>query len=109
MEKRRAAGSGSDGGSGGGGSGSSGGNAGGGSGEGGITVMFTNAQSIVNKVDELRALVAMTKPDVIALTETWTNDSIGNDYLTISDYEIVVRKDREDTDRGRGGGITGVL
>ena len=50
-------------------------------------------------------IVATRKPDVVALTETWTNDDIDNNFLMINGYEIIERKDRADTDRGRGGGI----
>ena len=71
----------------------------------GIRVLFTNAQSIVNKIEELRAVVAMEEPDVVAVTETWTNENIGEEYLQIKGYEIITRKDRNDTDRGRGGGV----
>ena len=58
-----------------------------------ITVMFGNVQSIVNKVDEVRAMMAMEKPDVMAFTETWTHEGIGNEYLDIDGYELVVRAD----------------
>ena len=71
----------------------------------GLRVIFTNAQSINNKIDEMRALVAMKKPDILAITETWTNDSIGNSFLEIDGFEIVAREDRRDTEGGRGGGI----
>ena len=71
----------------------------------GLKVMFANTQSVVNKVDELRAVVSVLKPEVIALTESWTNESIGDDHLVINGYEMVARKDRRDTDRGRGGGL----
>ena len=54
---------------------------------------------------ELRAVVSMKKPDVVALTETWTNDDIDNSFLHIEDYKIMEREDRVDTSRGRGGGI----
>ena len=47
----------------------------------------------------------MKRPDVVALTETWTNVDIDNNFLHISDYEIIEREDRVDTNRGRGGGI----
>ena len=40
--------------------------------------------------------------DIFAITETWTNDSISSDYLNVDGY---VRRDRNATDRGRGGGI----
>ena len=65
---------------------------------------FANVQSVVNKVDELRAMMALLKPDVMAVTESWTHDGIGNEILNINGYEIVARHDRNDTERGRGGG-----
>ena len=73
--------------------------------EKGIKVIFMNAQSIGNKMGELRATVAMMKPDILAVTETWANDATGNPLLGIEGYEIVARCDRNDTGGGRGGGI----
>ena len=67
--------------------------------------MYTNAQSILKKMDELRSYAADRDPDIIMLTETWTNETIGDDFLKISGYEMVARNDREDTAGGRGGGI----
>ena len=52
----------------------------------GVKVVFTNAQSINNKIDEMRALVAINKPDILAITETWTNDSIGDSILEIDGF-----------------------
>ena len=79
---------------------------GGGSGTLGLlNVMYTNCQSVVNKINELRALVAVSDPDVIVLTESWTHDEIAKSYVKIDDYELIVCKNREDTQKGRGGGI----
>ena len=77
----------------------------GGSRQKGVKVLMTNAQSLGNKIDELRTLAAMLEPDVIALTETWTNDTTGNSVWDITGYEILARNDRNDTEGGRGGGI----
>jgi Reverse transcriptase (RNA-dependent DNA polymerase)/Endonuclease-reverse transcriptase len=46
-------------------------------------------------------------PDLILVTETWCNDQITDAYLSLPGYELVneLRKDRYDTDRGRGGGL----
>ena len=71
----------------------------------GIKILFTNAQSIVNKMSEVKAVMATLNPDVFAVTESWTNGDIGNEYLNIRGYELAARRDRNDTDRGRGGGI----
>ena len=70
-----------------------------------IKVMFANVQSIMNKLDEVRAVVQIQSPDIFAVTESWTNDDVGNEVLQIKGYEIIDRLDRNDTDRGRGGGI----
>ena len=70
-----------------------------------LQFLYTNAQSLVNKIEEMRAVVAIDDPDILIITETWTNDSISNDYLVINGYDIIERQDRNDTDRGRGGGI----
>ena len=68
-------------------------------------MLYTNAQSVVNKMAELKVVSSMKRPDVIAVTESWTNEEISDDFLCIEGYELVERKDRGDTDRGRGGGI----
>ena len=70
-----------------------------------IKLMYTNAQSIVNKVSILNALVVDNHPDIIAITESWTHTNINEALLTINGYEIVGRSDRVDTLKGRGGGI----
>ena len=67
--------------------------------------MYTNARSIVNKIDELRIYAKSVNPDVIAITESWTNCNISNHYLQLPNYSIVARHDRNDTANGRGGGI----
>ena len=70
-----------------------------------LRVIFANVQSIVKKMDEVRAVVSIEKPDLIVFTETWANDEIGDAFFVLSGYEMVAREDRNDTERGRGGGI----
>ena len=70
-----------------------------------MKLLYTNAQSIIRKMAELRLVVEMKKPDIIAITETWTHCDIDNSFLHINDYEIIERQDRVDTSGGRGGGI----
>ena len=55
----------------------------GGAAKDGIKVAFANVQSIGNKIDELRAMVAMIKPEIMALTETWAHSDISNEVLNI--------------------------
>ena len=71
---------------------------------GGVNVVFANVQSVVNKVNKVRAIASINNCDILALTETWANEEIGNNLLYIDGYEMVARMDRKDTDRGRGGG-----
>ena len=67
--------------------------------------MYMNARSIVNKIDELKSLVHTTNPDIVCITEAWTNSSISDHYLSIPGFQLVSRFDRNDTQNGRGGGI----
>ena len=67
--------------------------------------MYTNAYSIVGKINELRVIVQDLDPDIVAITEAWTNDSITNSYLALNGFSLITRCDREDTSAGKGGGI----
>ena len=71
----------------------------------GVKIMYTNAQSLISKIDELAATASEKKPDFILLTETWCNNTIDNALLTIPGYGIEIRKDRTDTAQGIGGGL----
>ena len=70
-----------------------------------LTIAYTNAQSIMNKIEELRLVAAVDKPDIIALTESWTNEMVEQCVLSIDGYHTPVRQDRKDTKDGRGGGV----
>ncbi len=43
--------------------------------QGHISVLYTNARSLIPKRDELLAFIATEEPDVIAITEAWANSS----------------------------------
>ena len=70
-----------------------------------LGIVYTNARSVNKKMHELKVLASDLSPEIIVLTETWTNLSITNEYLQIPGYTIVARSDRNDTNAGRGGGI----
>jgi hypothetical protein len=55
----------------------------------------------------MRAVVAVEKPDIILITETWCNEEIGNGELAIDGYQLETecRRDRTDTTNGIGGGL----
>ena len=67
--------------------------------------MSTNARSLNSKIQELKATAIDLNPDIIAITETWSNSDICNTFLDVPGFKIVARKDRSDTSNGRGGGI----
>ena len=62
--------------------------------------MYTNADGLSNKIDELNTRINETFPEIIAICETKLNDDIGNEAMP-KNYTII-RKDRS---RGRGGGV----
>ena len=70
-----------------------------------VKVLYGNAWSILNKVDELRLLSCDISPDIICITETWCNLDHTDAFLTLPGYSIVGRRDREDTTGGIGGGL----
>ena len=72
-----------------------------------INILYSNAQSLTRKIDELSCLAHEKNPDLILITESWANDEISNAYLTIAGYEVIpdLRMDRQDTTQGRGGGL----
>ena len=60
-----------------------------------LRMALLNAQSIRNKIDLLRAMIASEKLDVIGITETWIHEET-RDY--VGEYEIpgycLIKKDR---------------
>ena len=70
-----------------------------------VKIFYTNADSIVNKINLLKAHVLESSPDLIAITESWTHKDILKSDLNIPGYELVDRCDRTDTKLGRGGGV----
>ena len=68
-----------------------------------MQVLYTNARSLRNKLDEFKALIASNKYDIIAVTETWAN-CVDRDFraeFDIGGYTLF-NKDRVGR---RGGGI----
>jgi hypothetical protein len=48
-----------------------------------LVIVYTNAQSVVGKVNKLAWTMSDLKPDLILLTGTWCNSAILDAYLTI--------------------------
>ena len=63
--------------------------------------MYTNACSLRNKLQELKALTAFKRPRVICITETWFSEDEADGEITILGYNVV-RKNRKEA---RGGGV----
>ncbi|BHF74287.1 hypothetical protein SprV_0401737200 [Sparganum proliferum] len=67
-----------------------------------LKCLYSNAQSLLSKLDELKIYVNRTLPDVISITEMWLSASVDDREVALSGYHLF-RKDRS----GRQGG--GVL
>ena len=66
------------------------------------TLLLTNANRLMNKLEELHILsTSNSKPDLIAITETWLSASITDDTINLRNY-IAFRKDRVNRP---GGGV----
>ena len=63
-----------------------------------------NARSIVNKHKELEMYALEQKFDIIGITETWLNNSISDNEMSIAGYTLH-RNDRKEVDKHRGGGV----
>ncbi|XP_043942712.1 60 kDa SS-A/Ro ribonucleoprotein [Protopterus annectens] len=66
-----------------------------------LFLLNINVTSILNKVQELHALLALYKPDLAILTETWLRPEHHDNEITPPGYNII-RKDRQ---RKKGGGV----
>ena len=65
--------------------------------------MNINAQSLRYKMDELKKQVEIRKPHIIAITETWGNEDLGDALFQLKGYNMY-RNDREDKNYKFGGG-----
>ena len=72
-----------------------------------LKLIYLNARSLMNKINDLCVLINDSDPDVILITETWCSDEISNAMLNIPGYfiEPELRRDRTDTMNGIGGGL----
>ena len=70
-----------------------------------VRVLYFNANSIINKMQEFEVIVTENNPDIVCICEAWTKEDIENSYLNINDYSLVSRTDRSDTKKGIGGGL----
>lgn len=64
-------------------------------------ILMANVRSLRPKMDELHAVVSVTKPEIICLTETWLNINIPDSAIQLGNYACM-RRDRPD---GQCGGV----
>ena len=69
-----------------------------------LNIVYFNARSIKNKMDEFKIFVYQNKPDIIGIVETWLNEDQLDSELEIKDYKFL-RKDRKNEFKSQGGGI----
>jgi len=62
--------------------------------------IYTNAHSMGNKQKELEAIIQQDSYDLVAITETWWDNS--HDWHAVMDGYRLLRKDRPTS---RGGGV----
>ena len=65
-----------------------------------LKILYTNCRSLPPNLDSLRAYAASHTPDIIALCETWIDDTISDFEIFIPEY-FVIRRDRN----RHGGGV----
>ena len=61
-----------------------------------LSMLYSNVQSLKNKMNELRAVVSLERPDIIALTETWTNEGVDKAFLQIEGEIGWIRREEEE-------------
>ena len=66
-----------------------------------LNCFYANAQSVVNKLEELELYVHEEKLHIIGITESWGNSKIENSEISFDGYQIF-RKDRKER---IGGGV----
>lgn len=73
----------------------------------GLKIMDLNVRSLGNKVEAIRILLLSRSLDILALTETWLDETWNDKELAVVGYNLF-RRDREANNQSRscvGGGI----
>ena len=65
------------------------------------TILYTNARSVLNKIEQLRTVVYDRNPAFVMICESFAREA----YLSIDGYELVVRQDGRDTMGGKCRGL----
>ena len=65
-----------------------------------FSVAQLNVKGLRNKMDEIKLLLRVCRFDILAITETFLDESISNEQLHVDNYKIV----RRDRNTGQDGG-----
>ena len=66
------------------------------------TVLYTNARSVLNKLNELCVVAHEEKPDFILICESFCNSQLTDSLLKVPGYQLAVRQDGNNQGRARG-------
>jgi hypothetical protein len=69
-----------------------------------IVILYVNARSANNKLEDISQLANDIVPKIICVTESWTNDQTDAE-LKLPNYDLVGRADRKGITKKRGGGV----
>ena len=58
------------------------------------TILLTNVCHILNKVDDLHAIVDLNNPSLIMITESWLNINVPDSVVRIGSMFNIYRRDR---------------
>ena len=53
-----------------------------------VHIVYYNARSLLPKLDELQAVSEVTRPDIICIVETLLDNSVSDNELCLSDYQL---------------------
>ena len=65
------------------------------------SIFFSNARSMVNKLDEIHGTIKANSFSIAAITESWLSSRVTDDLISLPGY-VTCRKDRPDDKRGGG-------
>ena len=64
-------------------------------------IFFSNARSMMNKMDEIFGSVSVNLCDIVVIVESWLTSSVTNELISMPGY-VTCRKDRPNNQRGGG-------
>ena len=65
------------------------------------TILCSNVRACVNKIDDLLLSAKTQQLDILCITETWLNEDISDDIVSLPNYSLM----RDDRLSRRGGGV----